>query len=85
MTIQLKKETEKQLTGSIKRFFKEELDEDIGDLKSQLVLDFFLKEIAPSVYNQAVKDAQAYFQERTNELGDVRHEIEFDYWKKKKP
>ncbi|MBI5595058.1 MAG: DUF2164 domain-containing protein [Elusimicrobia bacterium] len=84
MTIQLKKDDEKRLTGSIKRFFKEELDEDIGDLKARLVLDFILKEAGPSVYNQAMQDAQAYFQERTNELGDVRHEPEFDYWGKKK-
>lgn len=83
MPIQLKKDAEKRLTASIQRFFKEELDEDIGDLKARLVLDFFLKEAAPSVYNQAMQDAQAYLLERAGELGDVRHEVEFDYWKKR--
>ncbi|TBR26187.1 DUF2164 domain-containing protein [bacterium] len=85
MAIQLQKDAEKQALGSIKRFFSEELDEDIGDLKARLVLDFFLKEVSPTVYNQAMKDAQAYFMEKASELGDVRHEVEFDYWKKPRP
>lgn len=82
MAIQLEKDAEKRALGSIKRFFSEELDEDVGDLKARLVLDFFLKEVSPTVYNQAMKDAQAYFQDKTAELGDVRHEPEFDYWKR---
>lgn len=85
MPIQLHKDAEKRVLGSIRRFFSEELDEDIGDLKARLVFDFFLKEMSPTVYNQAMKDAQAYFMEKTSELGDVRHEPEFDYWKKPRP
>ena len=85
MAIELHKDAETRVLGSIKRFFSEELDSDIGDLKARLVLDFFLKEMSPTVYNQAMKDAQAYFQEKTSELGDVRHEPEFDYWKKPRP
>jgi len=82
MPIPLHKDAEKRLIGSIKKFFSQELEEEIGDLKARLVLDFFLKEVSPTVYNQAMKDAQAYFQDKVSELGDVRHEIEFDYWKK---
>ena len=59
MTLKLADETEKRLVASIKRFFEEEMDEPIGDLKALRVLDFCLREIAPSVYNQAIADAQA--------------------------
>ena len=83
MAIQLEKETEKFLLSSIKRFFIEELEEDIGDLKAMRVLEFCLREVGPSVYNQAVADTQGYMLDRVSELGDVRYQQEFDFWKKK--
>ena len=82
MSINLSKETEKRLLGSIKHFFAESMDTEIGDLKASFVLEFCLKEIGPSVYNQAVADAQVYFQEKTSDLAGARYEPEFGYWKK---
>ena len=82
MTINLNKDTQTYLLDSIKRFFAEELDEDIGDLKAGLVLEYFAREIGPSVYNQALADAQTYFVEKASDLGNVRYEPEFDFWRK---
>ena len=79
--MKLEKDTEEYLLGSIKRFFAEEMEEEIGDLKAMLVLDFCVREIGPSIYNQAIADAQAYFEEKTSDLSGVRYEPEFDYWK----
>jgi uncharacterized protein (DUF2164 family) len=83
MTIKLADATRAQLLDSIKRFFSEELDEDIGDLKAALVLDYFAAEIAPSVYNQALADAQTYIVAKAEDLGNVRYEPEFDFWGKR--
>ena len=83
MTLKLSDETEQRLVSSIKRFFEEEMDEPVGDLKALRVLDFCLREIAPSVYNQAIADAQAYFVDRAADLGGTQYEAEFDYWSKK--
>jgi uncharacterized protein (DUF2164 family) len=80
--MKLEKDTEAYLLGSIKRFFAEELDSDIGDLKALRVLDFCVQEIGPSIYNQAIADAQAYFADKTADLAGVRYEPEFDFWKK---
>lgn len=52
MTIKLSKETKQRLIQSIKRYFEEEIGEEIGDLKASLFLDFCLQEICPSVYNK---------------------------------
>jgi uncharacterized protein (DUF2164 family) len=82
MSIKLQKESEKYLIGSIKRFFVEKMDDDIGDLKASLVLEFCVREIGPSIYNQAIVDAQTYFHEKASDLGGARYEAEFDYWKK---
>ena len=83
MTLKLSDETEKRLVSSIKRFFEEEMDEPVGDLKALRVLDFCLREIAPSVYNQAIADAQAYFADRVADLSGTQYEAEFDYWSQK--
>jgi uncharacterized protein (DUF2164 family) len=82
MSIKMSNDTEQYLLGSIKRFAAEHLDGKIGDLKASLILEFFLREVGPSVYNQAIADAQSYFQEKAADLGGVRYQAEFDYWKK---
>ncbi len=50
MAITLSPETTKQLHASIRRYVAENLDQDIGDLKASLLLDFCLKEIGPVTY-----------------------------------
>ena len=83
MSIRLYKETKDQLIASIKRYFDEEMDDEVGDLKAALLLDFFLQELGPTVYNIAVADAQANMQEKVSDLDGACYETEFTYWKKK--
>jgi uncharacterized protein (DUF2164 family) len=80
MAIALSAATAKQLHASIKRYFAETLDLDIGDLKAQMFLDYCLKEIGPSIYNQAITDARAYLQDRVADLESVCYEKELTYW-----
>jgi len=82
MSIKLQTDTTKILINSIQRFFAKNMDDEIGDLKAQLLLDFVIREIGPSIYNQAIADAQVYFQDKVEDLGGVKYEAEFDYWKK---
>ena len=81
MTITLSKVKKQQLIKSIKRYFEEELDEKIGDLKASLFLDFCLQEICPSVYNQAIIEARSFMEGQLSDLEDTYYEPEFDYWK----
>jgi uncharacterized protein (DUF2164 family) len=60
MSIKLTKEKEKKLIESIKHYFKENMESEIGDLKATLLLDYFLQEICPCIYNQAIQDAQTF-------------------------
>ena len=82
MSIELPKETTDALQLSIKRYFLEQWDQEVGDLKAKLLLDFVLKEIGPSLYNQGVADAQARITEMASELDAVCHEPEMHYWEK---
>ena len=49
-------------------------------MQAGFLLDYFLKEIAPVVYNQGVVDAQRYFIEKTEGLTGTLFEEEFGYW-----
>ncbi|MBC7503275.1 MAG: DUF2164 family protein, partial [Herminiimonas sp.] len=40
MHIKLSKEIEDRLVASIQRYFSQNMDEEIGDLKTRLLLDF---------------------------------------------
>jgi uncharacterized protein (DUF2164 family) len=82
MAITLKDDVRRQALASIRRYFEEKLDMDVGELQARLMLDFFLEELAPSVYNEAVKDAQRYFQDHVADLEASCYEMEFTYWRK---
>ena len=82
MAIELSKDTEQQLIASIKRYFSENMDDEIGNLKASLLLDFCLREIGPCIYNQAIADAQAHLHDRVADLDGACFEPEFGYWKR---
>lgn len=63
--------------ASIKRFFVEQLDEEIGDLKAMLILDYILAEHGPSIYNQALADARAFLEERAADIEGLGFPHEF--------
>lgn len=64
----LSPDARKALLADIKGFFKKTLDQDIGDLKAILVLDFVLEAVGPAVYNQALVDAEAFLRARLDDL-----------------
>lgn len=82
MAIQLTMDQEKRACQSIQRFFAEQLEESIGELRCRLVLDFFLKELGPTVYNLAVHDLQQNILDRVADMEDSCSKLEFTYWKK---
>ena len=82
MSIELSKEDRAQAIASIERYFRENRDEKIGNIAAGGLLGFFLEEIGPCVYNQAVADAQERLQARVAELDFEVHEPAFAYWRK---
>ena len=66
--IELKPSDKKVLIIDIKDFFLKEFDEEIGDLRADIILDFILQKAGPVVYNQGVNDARAWFREKFEDL-----------------
>jgi uncharacterized protein (DUF2164 family) len=82
MPLALSDDATEKAIGSIKRYAAEHLDQEMGDLQARLLLEFFLKEIAPSVYNAAIADAQTYLRDRVADLEGACYVPEFAYWPK---
>lgn len=68
MPITLAKDKKKGIIRAIQTYFDEKLDREIGDLGAELLIDFFLKELGPAIYNQAILDSQAFFQDKLIDL-----------------
>lgn len=80
LAIRIEAEARERMVASIRRYFEQELDEEIGELQAGFLLDYFLKEIAPTVYNRAIGDAQAWMLGRVEDLEASLYEPEFDFW-----
>jgi uncharacterized protein (DUF2164 family) len=82
MTIEILKEARQQAITSIERYFRENMEEPIGNIAAGALLGFFLEEIGPLVYNKAVAEVQERLQSRISEVDLEVHEDEFQYWRK---
>ncbi len=82
MSIELNKDARKQAVLSIERYFLDNMDEKIGNIQAAALLNFFVDEIGPCIYNQAVLEVQQRLQTRIMEIDIEVHEDEFGYWKK---
>lgn len=82
MAIELTPPDRQQAIASIERWFRENMDEPIGNVTAGALLAFFIEEIGPCVYNQGVAAAQERLQMRVAELDFEVHEAEFGHWRK---
>jgi uncharacterized protein (DUF2164 family) len=53
------KEDRAQITYKLMEYFREERDEEIGELAAGMLLDFIEREIGPVFYNRGVRDAKS--------------------------
>lgn len=82
MTIEIPKQARADAIASIQRYFDENTAEPIGELPASLLLNFFLEEVGPVIYNQAIRDAQARMQQRASDLDGELYAEAFQYWTK---
>ncbi len=78
--MEMSKDARADAIASIKRYFQENMSEPIGDLPAGLLLNFFLEEIGPVIYNRAIADAQKRVEQRVADLSGELYADEFQYW-----
>jgi uncharacterized protein (DUF2164 family) len=80
MKVELPKPTRDAAIASVQRYFDENMPESIGNLPAGLLLDFFIEEIGPVIYNKAIADAQARLSQRVGDLSGELFWDELQYW-----
>jgi uncharacterized protein (DUF2164 family) len=76
MRIKLTAERRERMLRALTGYFSEHFDEQISPFKAEQLLDFLVGELGPLVYNQAIRDAHAFIQEKLRDLEGEFYEPE---------
>ena len=71
MAIELTKPETKEVVASLQHYFREELDQEISEMRAKFLLDYILQEIAPLAYmrGRTLSDAFIILDEAQNATG----------------
>jgi uncharacterized protein (DUF2164 family) len=72
MRIHLSEERRASLIDHVQQHFRVEFDEELSDFRANGLVDLFVAELGPPVYNQGVRDASAYVADK---LQDIEGEV----------
>jgi uncharacterized protein (DUF2164 family) len=72
MRIQLSDDRYVRLRRSLEQHFLDDFDEPLSDFRARGLIDFFIRELGPPIYNQGVRDASRFMQEK---LTDIEGEV----------
>lgn len=72
LKVRLSPERRAALLESLVDYYGTEFDETLSRFRAEALLDFFVRELGPPVYNQGVRDAAAFVQAK---LGDIEGEV----------
>jgi uncharacterized protein (DUF2164 family) len=72
MKVRLSRERRAALLESLIAHYATEFDETLSGFRAEALIDFFVRELGPPVYNQGVRDAAAFMQQK---LSDIEGEV----------
>lgn len=64
----LSEDEKKQICEEIAAFYLDERGEEIGIIGQQQILDFFMENLAPAIYNKALDDARNWYRGQQDNL-----------------
>jgi uncharacterized protein (DUF2164 family) len=76
MRIKLSDERRARVVRNLQVFFSAELDRELSEFQAGLLIDFFIREMGATVYNQAIQDARGFLQEKLSDLEGEFYEPE---------
>ena len=71
MEIKLSEDRLKIITGEVQSYFRNEHEEIIGELKAEMLIEFFIQKLGPKIYNQAIDDANAFIHDKLIDLDGI--------------
>ena len=74
--IEFSKDERAAATGKLRDYFARELDQELAQLPSEMLLDFIGKEIGGVFYNRGVHDAQQLVQQKAEDIVEALYGLE---------
>jgi uncharacterized protein (DUF2164 family) len=74
--IVLPKEEKAAAVTRLREYFADELDQEIGALPAEFLLEFFANDIGPFFYNQGLRDAHAALTKQMEDFGEAIYLLE---------
>lgn len=74
--IKFKPEEKRALIRKLRDYFDTELDQPIGDIGAELLLDFLQEDIGAFYYNKGLHDAQLAFRQQVDAFEDMIYALE---------
>ncbi|WP_405104930.1 DUF2164 domain-containing protein [Paenibacillus sp. FSL K6-1217] len=75
--VKLPKEQREMITDNIRAYFEVERGETIGHLAADNLLEFFMKELGPAIYNGALSDCRTLALQRMQALEEDIYALEW--------
>ncbi len=76
MEIKLSEERLKIIVSEVQSHFSKEYDDPIGELKAEMLVEFFINKLGPKIYNQAIDDANAFIHDKLIDLDSILYVAE---------
>ena len=76
MRIALSDDRRRDLVSAVQRFAADEFDVELSGFQAEGLLDFFVRHLGPTVYNQAIQDARAFLHDKLTDLEGEFYEPE---------
>ncbi len=74
--IEFSKEERASVVLQIQRYFRDEMDQDMGQFDAEFLLDFFSEKVGAYYYNRGLYDARAVLNGKLEDIAESISEIE---------
>lgn len=75
-TLELSQEDKKQLVESVRTYMLDVLGHELGRFEAEFFVEHLAAQMAPVLYNRALRDAQAIVQQRVYDLVEAIDALE---------
>ena len=73
--INISRKNRDKIAQDIQEWFRENLDQEIGNLDAEFLLDYFTENFGGFYYNQALSDVHSLIAEKTESLADRIYDL----------
>lgn len=74
--IEFSKDEKEMMVQKVKMYFREDLNQDIGNFDAEFLVDFFAEEMGGFFYNRGLYDAETMISEKVSEISDLLLQLE---------